>query len=50
MTIINALENAVTSINLLKDETEQLQKDNDKLTEDIKKLEDEQREGYKTFN
>ena len=48
--IQRTLQNAINSINLLKDETEQLQKDNDKLTEDIKKLEDEQREGYKTFN
>ena len=31
-------------------EVEQQQKDNNKLTEDIKTLEDEQREGYKTFN
>ena len=50
MTIINALENAVTSINLLKDEAEQLQQDNKVLTNTCKRLEDEQKEGYKTFN
>jgi uncharacterized protein Yka (UPF0111/DUF47 family) len=50
MTIINALENAVTSINLLKDEAEQLQQDNTVLTNTCKRLEDEQKDGYKTFN
>ena len=50
MTIINTLENAVTSINLLKDEAEQLQQDNTVLTDTCKRLEDEQKQGYKTFN
>ena len=50
MTIINALENAVTSINLLKDEVEQIQQDNEVLTNTCKRLEDEQKDGYKTFN
>lgn len=48
--IKDTLQNAVDSINKLNDECEQLQQDNDTLTDSIKKLEDEQREGYKTFN
>ena len=48
--LLNTLKRAVEQIQELEAEVEQIQKDNDKLTEDIKKLEDEQREGYKTFN
>ena len=48
--IKETLQNAVNKLNQMYDEVEQLQKDNNQLTEDIKKLEDEQREGYKSFN
>lgn len=48
--IKDVLQNAVNAINKLNDECEQLQQDNDTLTDSIKKLEDEQREGYKSFN
>ena len=48
--ITDTLKKAVSSIQTLEDEAEQLQKDNETLTDDIKKLEDEQKEGYKKFN
>ena len=48
--LLNTLKRAVEQIQTLESDIEQMQKDNDTLTTDIKKLEDEQREGYKTFN
>ena len=48
--LIDILKRAVSTIQELESDIEQMQKDNDTLTTDIKKLEDEQREGYKTFN
>ena len=44
------LENTLKQVKDFQSEIEQQQQDNNKLTEDIKKLEDEQREGYKSFN
>jgi len=44
------LENTLKQVKDFQSEIEQQQQDNNKLTEDIKKLEDEQKNGYKTFN
>lgn len=41
---------AIKQVKDFQSEVEQQQKDNDTLTDSIKKLEDEQKEGYKTFN
>ena len=52
--LINTLDKAVNSLNStmneLRDEITQTQKDNETLTDSIKTLEDEQKQGYKTFN
>ena len=46
----NQLDDIVLSLNRLKDEIEQLQKDNKKLNDDILILEKERDEAYKSFN
>jgi len=48
--LLDTLKRAVEEIQKLESDVEQMQKDNDTLTEDMHKLENEQREGYKTFN
>lgn len=48
--LLDTLKRAVEQIQKLESDVEQTQKDNDTLTEDIQKLEIEQREGYKSFN
>ena len=48
--LIDTLKTAVTAIELLETEIKQMQINNNTLTNSIKTLEDEQREGYKTFN
>ena len=48
--LLDTLKRAVEQIQKLESDIEQMQKDNDTLTEDIQKLEIEQREGYKSFN
>ena len=48
--LLDTLKRAVEQIQKLESDIEQMQKDNDTLTEDIQKLETEQREGYKSFN
>ena len=48
--LLDTLKRAVEQIQKLESDVEQMQKDNDTLTEDIRKLETEQREGYKSFN
>ena len=48
--LLDTLKRAVEQIQKLESDIEQTQKDNDTLTEDIQKLEIEQREGYKSFN
>ena len=47
--LLDTLKRAVEQIQKLESDVEQTQKDNDTLTEDIQKLEIEQREGYKSF-
>ena len=44
--LLDTLKRAVEQIQKLESDVEQTQKDNDTLTEDIQKLEIEQREGY----
>ena len=44
------LDNIVGCINRMKDDIEQLEKDNKKLNEDLQALEKERDEGYKSFN
>ena len=46
----NQLDDIVLSLNRLKDDIEQLQKDNKKLNDDILILEKERDEAYKSFN
>ena len=46
----NQLDDIVLSLNRLKDNIEQLQKDNKKLNDDILILEKERDEAYKSFN
>ena len=46
----NQLDDIVLSLNRLKDEIEQLQKDNKKLNDDILILEKSRDEAYKSFN
>ena len=48
--LLDTLKRAVEEIQKLESDVEQMQKDNDTLTEDMHKLENEQKEGYKTFN
>ena len=44
------LDNLVSTIQQYRDEIEQVEKDNNKLNEDLQALEKERDEGYKSFN
>ena len=48
--ITEGLDNLVLTIQKYKDEIEQVEKDNNKLNEDLQSLEKERDEGYKSFN
>ena len=48
--IRETLQNAIDNISKLNDVCQQLEQDNNTLTDSIKTLEDEQKQGYKTFN
>ena len=48
--ITEGLDNLVLTIQKYKDEIEQVEKDNNKLNEDLQALEKERDEGYKSFN
>ena len=48
--ITEGLDNLVSRIQQYRDEIEQVEKDNNKLNEDLQALEKERDEGYKSFN
>ena len=48
--ITQGLDNLVSRIQQYRDEVEQVEKNNNKLNEDLKALEKERDEGYKSFN
>ena len=48
--ITEGLDNLVSRIRQYRDEIEQVEKDNNKLNDDLKVLEKERDEGYKSFN
>jgi len=48
--ITEGLDNLVSRIQQYRDEVEQVEKDNNKLNDDLKVLEKERDEGYKSFN
>lgn len=48
--ITEGLDNLVLTIQKYKDEIEQVEKNNNKLNEDLQALEKERDEGYKSFN